>query len=165
ADPYRPAERRLRVIGETSQLRPATGKHDLPTLPAGEALGFERPANLADELVEFASDHADQLCARNAIALVGAPRDRTGAVVAGTVDRDHLAVIGRAGNRRAIDALQPFGLEPADPEGAGDGVGDVGRAAGDGGEANQHAAHIDRDVGDLGPELDERDAKVPLLGS
>src|SRR6187551_944385 len=168
ADPDRLAERGLGIVGQPGKLCAAAREHHLAPLPARIAariaLRFERAADVADEPVELAGDHADQLGARDAVLVVGAACDRAGPLVARAADRDQLAVVGRAGDRRAVDALEPLRLEAADAEGAGDRVGDVGRAARDRRQPDEHAAHVDRDVGYLRAELDQRDAEVALLG-
>ena len=87
-----------------------------------------------------------------------------GALLARAVDRDHLPVVGRAGDRRAVHALEALGLEAADAEGAGDGVRDVGRTARNRGQPDQHPAHVNRDVCNLRAELDQGDAEVAFFG-
>src|SRR3546814_13792865 len=49
-------------------------------------------------------------------------------VLARGSNRDHLSMIVRAGDRRSVDTLEPLGLEPADTDRRGDGIGDVGSA-------------------------------------
>ena len=50
------------------------------------------------QTAELRGDDTDQLCARNAVLVVGVTSQRSGLLLAGRIDRDHLAVIGRAGD-------------------------------------------------------------------
>ena len=70
--------------------------------------------DIADQPIQLARDHADQFGARHPPGIVRAACDWTLAVVFRPGHRDHLPMVGRAGDGRSVYALQPFGLKAAD---------------------------------------------------
>ena len=72
-------------------------------------------------------------------------------------------MIGGAGDCRTRDAFQPLGLRTANSESARYGIRDVAGTRRNGGEPQQHAPGMDRDVGHLSADLDQGDAQFPFL--
>ncbi len=66
-------------------------------------------------------------------------------------------------HRRSVEAFQPLGVAPLDPEGAGDVIGNVLRAQGDRTQSDQHPASVERDIGHLRAKLDQRHPELALL--
>ena len=83
--------------------------------------------------------------------------------VLAAIDIDHIMIVARIGKRGAVKAFHPLGLHPADTKGAGDIVGNVGRAEGNGGEIDQHAARKQRNIGDRCTKLHQRNAQFALF--
>ena len=62
-----------------------------------------------------------------------------------------------------MDAFQPLGLKPPDPEGRGNRIGNIARTQRDRDEAQQHPGGIDRDIGHLAAKFDQGHPQLALF--
>src|SRR5688572_23688356 len=96
ADPNRPTEDALRIIGYPLQFSAAAGQHDLAAERTRKAEVLERRGDFAGEMLETLPDDSDQLRTRDARGL--------GAVLTAG-DRgelNHVVIVAWRGGRRPV---------------------------------------------------------------
>ena len=108
-------------------------------------------------MLEALADHGDELGA-------GDPRRfRAFLRAAHRLQFDHVVIVARGRDRRAVEAFHPLGLAAPGAESGGDVVGDVDPADRQRLQADEHPAGEDGDVRHPRPQLDQRHTQLALL--